>query len=68
MYRDDAMTAERKKSLAFALLYRASDRTLTDDEVMPAHERLIRKVTAAVGGARPDDPFFINSRGTRCSY
>ena len=24
--------------------------------------------TAAVGGASPDDPFFINSRGTRCSY
>ena len=38
-----------KKSLAFALSYRASDRTLTDEEVRPSHEKLIRKVTGAVG-------------------
>ncbi len=38
-----------KKSLAFALLYRAPDRTLTDEEVRPVHEKLLRKVTSAVG-------------------
>lgn len=40
---------EGKKSLAFSLRYRASDRTLTDDEVLPQHERLLRKVAGAVG-------------------
>jgi len=40
---------EGKKSLAFELTYRAGDRTLTDDEVRPAHDKLLRKVTAAVG-------------------
>ncbi|MDZ4177951.1 MAG: phenylalanine--tRNA ligase subunit beta, partial [Coriobacteriia bacterium] len=38
-----------KKSLAFALSYRAADRTLTDDEVRPQHDRLLRKVAGAVG-------------------
>ncbi len=38
-----------RKSLAWALSYRAPDRTLTDDEVRPAHEKLIRKVSGAVG-------------------
>jgi len=39
-----------KKSMAFALTYRAPDRTLTAEEVESAHERLVRKVSAAVGG------------------
>ncbi len=39
-----------KKSMAFELAYRAADRTLTADEVESAHERLLRKVCAAVGG------------------
>lgn len=38
-----------KKSLAYSLRYRAADRTLTDDEVQPQHERLLRKVAGAVG-------------------
>jgi len=38
------------KSLAFELQYRSSERTLTTDEVESAHERLVRKVTGAVGG------------------
>jgi phenylalanyl-tRNA synthetase beta chain len=42
--------APGKKSLAFSLAYRDPDRTLTDDEVTATHERLVRKVTAAVGG------------------
>ena len=31
---------EGKKSLAYTIAYRASDRTLTDDEVNAAHERV----------------------------
>ena len=41
---------EGSKSLAFALIYRATDRTLTADEVETVHERLVRKASAAVGG------------------
>jgi phenylalanyl-tRNA synthetase beta chain len=41
--------AEGRKSLAWALSYRAPDRTLTDDEVRPVHEKLLRKVCGAVG-------------------
>ncbi|MBN1193479.1 MAG: phenylalanine--tRNA ligase subunit beta [Coriobacteriia bacterium] len=40
---------EGKKSLAFSLSYRAQDRTLSDADVAPQHERLVRKVCAAVG-------------------
>jgi phenylalanyl-tRNA synthetase beta chain len=42
--------AEGKKSVAIALTYRAADRTLTAEEVATTHERLLRKVTGAVGG------------------
>ena len=56
VYRDAPGTVEDarklpqgKKSLAFALAYRAADRTLSDDDVRPAHERLVRKVCGAVG-------------------
>lgn len=41
---------EGRKSVAFALEYRASDRTLTGEEVEPQHERLVRKVLATVDG------------------
>ncbi len=41
---------EGMKSMAFALTYRAPDRTLTDDEIDAVHERLLSKVTRAVGG------------------
>ncbi|MHB9004993.1 MAG: phenylalanine--tRNA ligase subunit beta, partial [Coriobacteriia bacterium] len=41
--------AEGRKSLAFALTYRAPDRTLTDEDVAPQHQRLLRKVADAVG-------------------
>jgi len=40
---------EGKKSLGFSLRYRSTDRTLTDEEVQPQHERLLRKVAGAVG-------------------
>jgi len=39
-----------KKSLAFSLTYLDPERTLTDDEVSSAHEKVVRKVTGAVGG------------------
>jgi phenylalanyl-tRNA synthetase beta chain len=41
---------EGRKSMAFALSYRAPDRTLTAEEVDATHERLVRKVLGAVGG------------------
>lgn len=56
VYRDPAGTPEDtrrlpvgKKSLAFSLVYRASDRTLTDGDVRPVHDKLVRKVCGAVG-------------------
>ena len=39
-----------KKSMAFSLMYRAQDRTLTTEEVEGAHAKLVRKVLGAVGG------------------
>jgi phenylalanyl-tRNA synthetase beta chain len=39
-----------RKSLAFALTYRSGERTLTDAEVAAVHEKVLRKVTGAVGG------------------
>jgi phenylalanyl-tRNA synthetase beta chain len=38
------------KSLAFSLMYRDPARTLTSEEVERAHEKLVRKVTDALGG------------------
>jgi phenylalanyl-tRNA synthetase beta chain len=49
VYRGAGIAAGRK-SMAFALSYRAPDRTLTTDEVEPVHAKLVRKVSAAVGG------------------
>jgi phenylalanyl-tRNA synthetase beta chain len=54
VYRDDPSVQAKRlpegaKSLAFSLTYRAADRTLTDDEVSAAHERLLRKVCGALG-------------------
>jgi phenylalanyl-tRNA synthetase beta chain len=37
---------EGKKSLAYTIAYRASDRTLTDDEVNAAHERVRAHLSA----------------------
>ncbi|WP_251177806.1 phenylalanine--tRNA ligase subunit beta [Adlercreutzia agrestimuris] len=49
VYRDEERVGKNKKSLAYALTYRAPDRTLTSEEVDKAHERLVKKVCAAVG-------------------
>ena len=38
-----------KKSLAYSIVYRAADRTLTDEEVNSVHERLTEVLTRALG-------------------
>lgn len=49
VYRDDERVGAGKKSMAYRLIYRASDRTLTTDEVERAHAKLLKKVEAATG-------------------
>ena len=49
VYRDEERVGAGKKSMAFALTYRAPDRTLTSEEVDKAHERLVKKVAGATG-------------------
>ena len=49
VYRDEQRLGAGKKSMAYALSYRAADRTLTSDEVAKAHDRLVKKVCAATG-------------------
>ena len=49
VYRDEARLGAGKKSMAYALEYRAADRTLTTEEVDKQHARLIKKVCDATG-------------------
>ena len=49
VYRDAERVGEGKKSMAYALAYRAADRTLTSEEVEKAHAKLVKKVCAATG-------------------
>jgi phenylalanyl-tRNA synthetase beta chain len=49
VYRGEAVPAGWK-SLAYSLVYRDPERTLTSDEVEQAHEKVVRKVTSALGG------------------
>lgn len=49
VYRDEQRVGAHRKSVAYALTYRAADRTLTSEEVERAHERLVKKVCAATG-------------------
>jgi phenylalanyl-tRNA synthetase beta chain len=37
------------KSLSFSLTYRAADRTLTDDEVSKAHEKILKAIEENTG-------------------
>jgi phenylalanyl-tRNA synthetase beta chain len=48
VYRGESIPAG-KKSMAFALLYRRPDRTLTEDEVEAAHERVVDGLVARFG-------------------
>lgn len=49
VYRDEERLGAGKKSMAYALEYRAADRTLTTEEVDKQHTRLIKKVCGATG-------------------
>lgn len=49
VYRDDERVGKGKKSMAYALTFRAPDRTLTTEEVEKAQEKLVGKVSAATG-------------------
>jgi phenylalanyl-tRNA synthetase beta chain len=46
-----AQIAQGMKNIAFALEYRSSERTLTDDEVKAAHSRIVEEVKSQLGGA-----------------
>lgn len=50
VYRDPVRVGVGKKSMAFALTYRADDHTLTSEEVERAHSKLVTKVCKATGG------------------
>ncbi len=50
VYRDPVRVGVGKKSMAFALTYRAEDHTLTSEEVERAHQKLVTKVCKATGG------------------
>ncbi len=43
---------EGKKSLAYRVSYRAEDRTLTDAEVNPLHQRLVERLGQTFGAER----------------
>ena len=47
VYRDEERLGAGKKSMAYSLVYRAADRTLTSEEVDKAHDKLVKKVCAA---------------------
>lgn len=49
VYRDPLRVGLGKKSMAYALEYRAADRTLTTEEVDKQHARLVKKVCSATG-------------------
>ena len=49
VYRDQDRLGAGKKSMAYALAYRAADRTLTGEEVEKAHGKLIKKVCGSTG-------------------
>lgn len=49
VYRDEERLGAGEKSMAYALEYRAADRTLTTEEVDKQHARLIKKVCGATG-------------------
>ena len=49
VYRDEERIGTGKKSMAYALTYRAADRTLTSEEVDKAHTKLVKKVCGATG-------------------
>ena len=49
VYRDEKRIGAGKKSMAYALTYRAPDRTLTGEEVEKVQAKLVKKVCGATG-------------------
>ena len=49
VYRDEKRLGAGKKSMAYALEYRAPDRTLTSEEAEKAHAKLVSKVCGSTG-------------------
>ena len=49
VYRDERRVGAGKKSMAFKLVYRVVDRTLTSEEVEKTHAKMIKKVAGATG-------------------
>ena len=45
-----AQAGEGRRSLAFALTFRAADRTLTDEDVAPVRERIVAALRDELGG------------------
>ena len=41
--------AEGKKSIAYAIVYRRDDKTLTDEEVNKVHEKILRSLEHKLG-------------------
>src|SRR5262249_51392180 len=48
-YRDPAHVPAGKKSMLWSLTYRASDRTLTDEEATSAHQRIVERLRKSLG-------------------
>jgi phenylalanyl-tRNA synthetase beta chain len=48
-YRDPARVPAGKKSMLWSMTYRASDRTLTDDEATKAHQKLVAHLQQMLG-------------------
>ena len=49
VYRSDLRVGRGKKSMAFKLVYRSPEKTLTSQEVEKTHAKMIKKVSAATG-------------------
>jgi phenylalanyl-tRNA synthetase beta chain len=49
IFRDDEKIGKGKKSMAYSLIYKSPERTLTQEEVNKAHERVVKKVASATG-------------------
>ena len=51
VYRDPVRVGVGKKSMAFALAYRAEGRTMTSEEAEAVHKRVVEKTCRATGGS-----------------
>jgi phenylalanyl-tRNA synthetase beta chain len=49
VFRDEEKIGTGKKSMAYSFVFRAADKTLTQDEVAKVHEKIVKKVQNALG-------------------